>query len=192
MADRFASYEELAKVFLEDRDYRVVTHAPDEYSWLIMAPHGGKIERGTSELARAVATDEHGLYLFEGLLQRANRDLHVGSHRFFENRLDALLAKSDYALGIHGRGDDDDPETVFVGGRNAKLKTRLEDGLKEAGFKAQSENHRLPGEHPKNTCNRCGSGAGVQLELPLTLRVRLLDQPELLERMAGALRGGLA
>ncbi len=35
----------------------------------VMAPHGGGIEPGTSEIANRVAGDEHAYYSFEGLKQ---------------------------------------------------------------------------------------------------------------------------
>ena len=191
MVDRFTSYTELARTFREGEDFRVIDRDPGRFTWLIMAPHGGKIEKGTSELARAVAADDHGLYLFEGLLPAANRDLHVTSHRFFEERLDALLGKAEFALGIHGCADGDHPETILIGGLGHDHKDRFQACLKEGGFASRISDHRLPGEHPQNTCNRCRSGKGIQLEIPLTLRLRLLDNPKVLEGMAEALRRAL-
>jgi phage replication-related protein YjqB (UPF0714/DUF867 family) len=50
----------------------------------IIAPHGGKIEKWTSEIATALAGDDYNLYLFEGLKRAKNRDLHITSSRFDE------------------------------------------------------------------------------------------------------------
>ena len=66
---------------------------------LIIAPHGGRIEVGTSELAALIAADEHNLFSFEGLKPRGhNRELHITS-RCFEPKCRRL------GLGLGG-GDD--------------------------------------------------------------------------------------
>jgi phage replication-related protein YjqB (UPF0714/DUF867 family) len=41
--------------------------------------------------------------------------------------------------------------------------------------KAIGDGHRLSGRDAANICNRGRRGSGVQLELPLMLRLRLLD-----------------
>jgi phage replication-related protein YjqB (UPF0714/DUF867 family) len=45
----------------------------------ILAPHGGGIEPGTSELAEAVAGEGLSFYAFEGLKRSGNAVLHVGT-----------------------------------------------------------------------------------------------------------------
>ncbi|WP_081593160.1 poly-gamma-glutamate hydrolase family protein [Rhizobium sp. PDO1-076] len=82
------------------------------------------------------------------------------------------------ALGIHGRSDCDDPETIFLGGRNLALRAQIAAELERGGFKSECDGHRLPGVEPRNICNRGTSLAGVQLEVPRTLRDRLVaDDP---------------
>ncbi len=45
----------------------------------VIAPHGGKIEPGTSEIARGIAGNEHTFYTFRGLRKDGNkRYLHIG------------------------------------------------------------------------------------------------------------------
>ena len=68
MADRFRSFEKLKFHFADNRDISIVATERQGTTCLIMAPHGGKIEKGTSELASAIAATDYSLYLFEGLL----------------------------------------------------------------------------------------------------------------------------
>ena len=107
MNDRFLNYEELAAQFDEGRDFVIEANQKIGSRFTVLAPHGGKIEQGTSEIARRIAGEQYNLYLFEGRLSAGNRDLHVTSHRFFEKRADDLLKATEFAIGVHGRRDQD-------------------------------------------------------------------------------------
>ncbi|WP_376782030.1 poly-gamma-glutamate hydrolase family protein [Agrobacterium cavarae] len=61
----------------------------------VIAPHGGKVERGTSELALAVAGTRLSYYLFEDLKPKGNRDLHVTSSSFNEPQALAVVENSN-------------------------------------------------------------------------------------------------
>ncbi|QYA04553.1 poly-gamma-glutamate hydrolase family protein [Rhizobium sp. B21/90] len=61
----------------------------------MIAPHGGKVERGTSELALAVAGTRLSYYLFEDLKPKGNRDLHVTSSSFNETQALAVVESSN-------------------------------------------------------------------------------------------------
>jgi phage replication-related protein YjqB (UPF0714/DUF867 family) len=136
----------------------------------VIAPHGGHIEGRTSEIARLIAGDDHGLYLFEGLRTTGdNFDcLHLSSHRFDEPRALDLIADCDTVISVHGYaapGPD-----VLLGGLCEGLKHELAQTLTQAGFSCLTEGHPFPGRHPRNICNRGRSAAGVQLELSRALR----------------------
>jgi phage replication-related protein YjqB (UPF0714/DUF867 family) len=134
---------------------------------LIIAPHGGGIEPGTSELATTVAAEEYNLYCFEGLRKSSNRDLHVTSHRFDDPLALSLAARSAIVVGIHGcKGAN----AVFVGGLDTKLVACLTEALVAAGYPACSQGHAFPAVHPQNICNRGSRGAGAQLELTVEFR----------------------
>jgi poly-gamma-glutamate hydrolase-like protein len=60
----------------------------------LVAPHGGGIEPGTSELADAIAASDLSFYTFEGLKPSGNTDLHITSTRFDEPMCLTLLASS--------------------------------------------------------------------------------------------------
>ncbi|WP_373054303.1 poly-gamma-glutamate hydrolase family protein [Thioalkalivibrio sp.] len=146
-----------------------VTNEP-RGSICVVAPHGGGIEPGTSEIAREISGADSSLYLLEGVLRTGNRDLHVTSTNFDDPCCLALLAEADRVVAIHGcedRGSND--RGVYVGGRDAELRDRIIDALANAGFEAQIDT-KLPGLERNNICNRGRSGAGVQLEISEGLR----------------------
>ncbi|WP_427149045.1 poly-gamma-glutamate hydrolase family protein [Rhizobium leguminosarum] len=97
-----------------------------------IAPHGGKIEPSTSELARAVASDTCSLCLFEGRKNSGNRDLHITSTNFDEPRGDALVRKGEVAIAFHGGAGEG--ETIFLGGRHQQLNEKMGKNLLDAGF----------------------------------------------------------
>jgi phage replication-related protein YjqB (UPF0714/DUF867 family) len=163
-------YEDLAQRYAEGVDYAVHVMARERSRTAILAPHGGRIEGRTSEVARLIAGDEHRLYLFEGLRPSGdNFDcLHLASHRFDEPRALALIADCDSVVAIHGYaapGPD-----VLLGGLNEMLKAQIARALAQIGLACEMEGHRFPGRHPDNICNRGRSGEGVQLELSEGLR----------------------
>jgi phage replication-related protein YjqB (UPF0714/DUF867 family) len=168
MADKYASFAELARHEAHGRDYRVCAIERPDSAVLLIAPHGGSIEVGTSELATLIAGDEHSLFTFDGLKPRgSNRDLHITSHRFDHPDCLALAARHAVALGIHGcRGESQ----VYVGGLDDELTTLLTSQLTAAGFPATAEGHKYPGRNPHNICNRASRGRGAQIEITKDLR----------------------
>jgi phage replication-related protein YjqB (UPF0714/DUF867 family) len=183
MADKYGSYAELASSEAHGTDYRVVAvERPSPV--LIVAPHGGTIEAGTSELAASVAGEEHSLFTFDGLKPWGrNRELHITSHCFDHPECLALVGRSCVTLAIHGcRGDSQ----IFVGGLDAELAGLLTRKLSEAGFPATADGHKYRGHHPLNVCNRGRRRRGAQLELTFDLR-----QAAVRETMAAAIRSAL-
>ena len=189
MADRYPDFATLAAAHEQDRDYRITVQ--DRGTRVaILAPHGGTIEPETASIARAVAGDDLSFYLFEALRAGAHGDYHITSHRFDEPRALALVAGADTSIAIHGRKDDGS-DTVWLGGRDEILRDAVGDALRAAGFEA-ALNTALPGVHPSNICNRTRSGAGVQLELPRSLRRSLSQDATMMARFSTALRAAIS
>lgn len=158
-----------------------------------MAPHGGWIEPGSSQVAEAIAEDDYSLYLFEGLIPgRPHHELHITSTRFDEPQGLQLVGAADTVIAVHGRADGDDPHTTWLGGRSATLRDAIAFSLSDGGFQAATANHRFPARNPMNICNRAATGAGVQLEVPRTLRDQLRHDPVRLRRFAAAVREALS
>ena len=155
----------------------------------IIAVHGGQIERGTSEIAAATADESFNLYLFEGIKPgRAHVELHVTSTLFDEPACVELVSMSDVVVSIHGRLDRDDPAAVWLGGLDIELRDAISNHLDEAGFLTRTENHMFPADEPENICNRGRRSMGVQMEVPGTLRQKLLGDAGQRNAFARALR----
>jgi phage replication-related protein YjqB (UPF0714/DUF867 family) len=168
-ARTYRGYADLALAQRRGVDYRIaVRHRPGS-PVAILAPHGGGIEDGTSEIATAIAAEEHNLYLFEGCRASYNyHALHLTSHRFDEPECLGLIARCERVVTIHGC-DGEDP-VVLIGGLDAALGIGIAAALARAGIMAATDGHRFPATRADNICNRGGSGRGVQLELPHRLR----------------------
>jgi phage replication-related protein YjqB (UPF0714/DUF867 family) len=170
MADRYLSYDDLARDHIEGVDYAIHVRAATGARVAVVAPHGGRIEGGTSDVARLLAGEEHALYLFEGLRTTGDNfdRLHLTSHCFDEPRCLKLIAACETVIAVHGyasAGPD-----VLLGGRDESLKQRLAPALRAQGLSVQTDGHSYPGLDPRNVCNRSRSGMGVQIELSAPLR----------------------
>ena len=170
LASSYRGYADLAKAQAEGEDYRVLVRPVAASSIAVIAPHGGRIEQYTSDIACGVAGGDFNLYSFEGIRQSGNYStLHLTSHRFDEPRCLELLSKCDYVVAIHGCGGDD--QRVLLGGLDGPLKLAIREAMHGIGVDAQSEDHPFPATDPKNICNRGRRGIGVQLELTIGLRL---------------------
>jgi phage replication-related protein YjqB (UPF0714/DUF867 family) len=180
-SDHYLNYRELALREAEGVDYRVI--AVNRRSAIsAMAIHGGKIEKGTSELARAIARDEFNLYLFEGIKPNENGTLHLTSENFDEPQALELVAKSQICVSIHGFKNAEH-DVIYVGGGNDGLIQKLISAAAAAKLPIQFQiAPRLKGQSPRNIVNRCAV-PGLQLELSSRLRLRLFAEPELLNRL---------
>jgi phage replication-related protein YjqB (UPF0714/DUF867 family) len=183
--DRYGSFSDLKLHERPDVDYRVVRVDRPDSPVIILAPHGGEIEVGTSQIAALIAGDEHSLFCFEGLGTGAgSRDLHITSHRFDHPDCIALAACRRVVLAVHGcRGH----AQVFVGGLDVDLSHCLTHRLARAGFDVVADDHAYPGRHPLNICNRGSRGRGAQLEITHDLRAA-----EHREAIASAVRDAIA
>ena len=194
--DTYAGFEQLAHVEREGETWRVVSRAGGT-SFAVVAPHGGGIEPGTSELAHAIAGADHALYVFEGLMWRGNERLHVTSTRFDEPRLAVIAKQVDVLIAMHGeRGDG---RNVYLGGLHEELRGRMERQLREEGFEV-GVHPLLAGLEPANLCNRGRSARGVQLELSAGLRRSMFaslgrrgraSPTAVFDRFVAAVRAGL-
>ena len=97
---------------------------------VVLAPHGGGIEIGTSELCLAIAGyhpstrvpigQTHDYWMFEGLRSVANDELHVTSSNCDDRVARDLVSGATHALGLHGctaaaAGLEDHDRAVLVG-----------------------------------------------------------------------------
>ncbi|MEJ5300078.1 MAG: poly-gamma-glutamate hydrolase family protein [Thermodesulforhabdaceae bacterium] len=154
---------------------------------LIIAPHGGFIEPGTSIIAEAIAGEKYWFYAFEGIKPSGNMSLHVSSNLFDEDRFLDISSQVVWTLSVHGYASPE--ETIFVGGRDAVGCEEISEILRESGFDAVATCPKgIRGTNPRNIVNRNLSSTGVQLEISRGMRNHVIDGNEKGQRFLEALR----
>jgi len=153
----YRNFAELSKTEREKHRFFVSrTVKRKESNTIIVAPHGGAIEPGTSEVAKEVAHNDFiAGHIRRNKAQNNNR-LHITSTNFDEPRCVELVQESDTVVAIHGEGSSD--IAVFLGGKNNDLGTKLKAALERYGYAVKT--HRNPNGLPRelastNICNRC-------------------------------------
>ena len=186
MASYYQSFKELADHEVEDHDYQIKIEMRDPRV-LIMAPHGGKIEPTTGEIAEAIAGTAYSFYSFQGLKTDGNGVLHIESHLFDEPRALEAVQKAEVVITVHGQIDQKD-EFVMIGGLHDRLRSRIRQQLKAARFQTRPTTEGLMGTDPRNICNRGRSRRGVQLEVSRKVRDLLRNDRDRLGLFAEAVR----
>ncbi|MFD8703173.1 poly-gamma-glutamate hydrolase family protein [Kitasatospora sp. NPDC059648] len=172
----------------------------------VIAPHGGGIESGTSELCLAVAGHHpadltptpaagpvYDYWMFEGLRSSDNRALHVTSNHCDDTVVRAMCSDSLNVLSLHGcttatAGLEAGARAVLVGGLNSGLRQYLMEEFAAAGIRAVnvSGGEEFAGTDPENICNRSLLRMGAQLELTAELRTAMFTPGRHTRADAGA------
>ena len=178
LAKNFRSFADLAAVYDEGTDYRITRVPRPGSSVGVVAPHGGRIEAQTSEIATAIAGADFSLYALEGIRSTGNyAALHLTSHHFDEPGCLEMLAACDDVISIHGCKVDG--EVVLVGGLDGELADELVAAMTKVGLSCYLDGHEFLGAQPNNICNRGRRGIGVQLELSVAFRGSLICRQKL-------------
>jgi len=186
MTSLYESFKELKKREIEGQDYRIRIDLKDEHV-LVMAPHGGKIEPGTAEIAEAIAGHDYAFYSFEGLKADGNSVLHIESHLFDEPRALQAVEKADIVITVHGQLDQKNA-FVMIGGLNDGLCLEIKRQLEASGFQTRPPTEGLGGTDPRNICNRGRSKCGAQLEISRKVRDLLRTEGGQLQAFASVVR----
>lgn len=197
--DSYANFAALDAKECEGVDFCVCVVTRETTSTVILAPHGGGIEPGTSEVAKQIAGKDLSCATFEGLKPAGNSRLHITSTNFDEPRCLALVMASDNVLTIHGERSE--KPVVFLGGKDTVLSKHVRTALEDAKYIVEvHKDPNLRGMDLTNICNRGRKRAGVQLELSLGLRTlffkslnaegRMMPTDELV-KFASAVQKGL-
>ena len=138
---------------------------------LIFAPHGGSIEKGTTELTKAIANKgNYDYYAFNGTRNKNNSQLHVTSTNYNDLDLINRNYNKDVSISVHGAGQSQGKNTVLIGGRDEKLIQLISKELSTFKFNVQRSLGHLAGIDTNNVVNYNKKGQGVQLELTPDLR----------------------
>ncbi|MGZ6225972.1 MAG: poly-gamma-glutamate hydrolase family protein [Syntrophales bacterium] len=185
----YMNFKDLADHEVEGQDYQIRIELRDPRV-LIMAPHGGKIEPTTAEIAEAIAGMDYCFYTFEGLKADGNSVLHIESQFFDEFRALQTIEEADIVVTVHGQVDQRD-EFVMLGGLDDGLRSEIQRQLETAGFQTRPPAEGLMGTDPMNICNRGKLRQGVQLEVSRKVRDVLRANQDQLQTFASAVRKGI-
>jgi phage replication-related protein YjqB (UPF0714/DUF867 family) len=194
-ADRYPSYTALyADPELDEGvDYALRHQHRTPATTTVLAPHGGGIEPGTSELCLAIAgfhpaslartAPAYSYWMFEGLRPSNNDELHVTSTRCDDPVALSLCGGSRHALGLHGCapsavGLPEGTRAALVGGRDRTFRRYLLQELTGRGFQAIDAAgwEAVNGDEPENIANRTATGMGGQLEITTPLRAAMFGE----------------
>ena len=165
--DTYSCFAELDNHEERNKDYKISAVEVGS-SITIIAPHGGKIEPGTSDIARRIASQKFNYYCFEGIKKENNRRLHITSHNFDEPMAVRMVSKSLIVVAIHACTGRE--RFVYLGGLDKMLKVAIADELGSRGIIVPNGHGRFKGLNPNNICNRGANKQGVQLEITRGLR----------------------
>jgi phage replication-related protein YjqB (UPF0714/DUF867 family) len=179
--DRYSRFDELQRHEALDKDY-TLSFRDTGSRVTIIAPHGGKIEPRTSELAKRIAGQNYNFYCFEGIKDKDNACLHITSHCFDEPGALKLVSKSAVVVAVHACTGT--AGLVHIGGLNKKLGDMIAKELQDRGIRVSRNHPRFQGSNPANICNRGATGKGVQLEVTRDLR----DDLQKVEMISEAVR----
>ena len=165
--DTYSCFAELDNHEERNKDYKISVGEIGS-SITIIAPHGGKIEPGTSDIARRIASQRFNYYSFEGIKKENNRRMHITSHNFDEPMAVRMVSKSLIVVAIHACTGRE--KVIYLGGLDKMLKLAIADELGSRGIIVPSGHGKFKGLNPNNICNRGANKQGVQLEITRGLR----------------------
>jgi phage replication-related protein YjqB (UPF0714/DUF867 family) len=170
VADKYANYAALSASEVEGVDYQRRSVPVTGSTWSSIAVHGGSIEPGSGEVARAVGAGLMAHYEFAGIKSANNTDLHLTSTNFDEPTGVGIVTSSIRCLSAHGFTGTTGLAETAIGGLDLETASRVRVALQSAGFLVSSAAQELNGSDPANITNRTATSSGVQLEMSRTLR----------------------
>ncbi|MBL0384795.1 hypothetical protein ESM34_12175 [Staphylococcus sp. SNAZ 59] len=166
--DYYKSMTELYKDTTEGIDWKKDTRNVGK-SVLIVAPHGGNIEQGTSELTKLVANNgDFDYFSFEAIRPSNNTQLHVTSTNYDDATLHEMIQDRTATISIHGAQGEE--QLVYLGGYQSPLRDAIQSQLELKGFVVKIPPEYLGGLSNANFINKVEESTGVQLELTTALR----------------------
>ena len=175
MAEPLNYQDVLNRGHVPGRDIRVAFGDAGIGRCLLVAPHGGGIEPGTSEILRAIAEmGNWAWYEFAGFLRKNNKEqLHIASTSFDEPTLLGLLPRTNFVVSVHGSQNTGAP-IVYVGGNwdegRAAMTATINASEAAHGIQALVAPEHLRATDATNIANRGKLGRGIQLEFTRSAR----------------------
>jgi phage replication-related protein YjqB (UPF0714/DUF867 family) len=163
MGDKYGSFAEMAANEPEGKAWTREWWFNDDSDLSHIAIHGGGIEQGTTEAARAGACGTNNYFSLLGKKASGNGDLHVTSTHFDEPNVTALQARMVRTVSWHGYAGA--APATMIGGLDDEFIRWARLTLTEAGFNVATTTADKAGRNPANICNRNLLGKGLQLEI---------------------------
>lgn len=184
MADLYTSYTDLAAHQTEGVDYERRQVPVTGSKWCSIAIHGGGIEQGAGEVARAVGAGLMSHYEFAGIMPANNfATLHVTSTNFDEPIATALVTGSLRCLSFHGYSGIPGLAETSIGGLDTVTSARVAEELTRAGFRVITASQEIAGADPANIANKTSISAGVQVEMSNAQRASFFPNGDLSRTM---------
>lgn len=166
--DKYQSMTQLESETVEGVDWKKDTR-DNGTKVLIVAPHGGSIEQGTTEATKALAKKgNYDYFSFEAIRPKNNTELHVTSTHYDDPTLNQMIQNRTATISIHGAAGTD--QIIYLGGPPSTLRDEMETQLKSSGFTVMAPLDYIGGVKKNNFINREENNTGVQLELTTALR----------------------
>lgn len=166
--DKYQSMTQLESETVEGVDWKKDTR-DNGTKVLIVAPHGGNIEQGTTEATKALAKKgNYDYFSFEAIRPKNNTELHVTSTHYDDPTLNQMIQNRTATISIHGAAGTD--QIIYLGGPPSTLRDEMETQLKSSGFTVMAPLDYIGGVKKNNFINREENNTGVQLELTTALR----------------------
>lgn len=183
MADTYANYAALAAAETEGVDYERRSVPVTGATWTAIAVHGGGIEPGSGEAARAVGVSLMNHYEFAGIKSSGNSVLHITSTNFDEPNCVAMVNAAKRCISFHGYTGAPGVAETSLGGLDTASVARVADRLRAAGFRVVTASQELNGDSASNIVNKTTISAGVQLEMSNALRASFFPNGDLSRAM---------
>jgi phage replication-related protein YjqB (UPF0714/DUF867 family) len=183
VADAYANYADLASHQTEGVDYERRQAPVTGATWVALSIHGGGIEPGSGEAARATAAGLMNHYEFAGLKSSGNSVLHITSTHFDEPTALGIVTAAKRCISFHGYQGAPGVAETSLGGLDKTAKARVSAALRDAGFRVVAGSQELNGDDPANVANKTTISAGVQLEMSNALRASFFPNGDLSRAM---------
>ena len=190
-SDKYGSFDELRRAEREGVDFRIRVMRR-EASVAIIAPHGGKIEPGTSELTEPSRAMTTGFIASKAsrscLIATSTSRRPISASPDARNSWSRAIGSWPCMAAASGSGNLSKWE-----GWTRTCATLFAGSLQDAGYSAEVvTSGGLAALSPANICNRGARRRGVQLEVTRGLHDMLLAQPQGLVDFAQAVRRAIA
>ncbi|MBD3004889.1 poly-gamma-glutamate hydrolase family protein [Streptomyces sp. 5-10] len=173
----YKSWADLEKNETEGETYEVEAKK-ERSNWVHIAPHGGRLELLTLEMAKAASAERGQSFAALNVLDKRDSE----RLRINETNYDApwaldIVTKTMWGITYHAVGDpvgDDPDEFAYVSGLSEGHRDKIIDGFKKLDIFAKVASKEGGSGSDKALTNKTSEKKGVRIELSRALRNKLV------------------